>query len=698
MVPIMSCSYVSVFDVRKAALAGCSGPTLDKLTAVFRAPSFFLHYNHLYFHTGVDKETWSAGFLLAAPAALQLVAQLEQQLGVSLRQARGMISAAEEGKYLSLQAVSIPTDAMYQAIVKSFPKLVKQSKSQALYAESRRMLVNATRMAQPLPEPSPAAALQQQQRGSRCGRGSSSSVAGPAVMFLSLDFEWWERSEDVILEVGWSLWDSLTQQHRSRHWVIKEHLNKANGRFISDNRMRFLFGSSERGSLDSAMAALQAEVDAGGISEGLDRQQREALSAAGVELVLLGHGMNSDIEIAELYEIEWPQGMQTFDTQKLYMAWRLQELDAASAAKALEAVVGGGKGASKAAADVEDGLYDDDSADEDATGWADNGLQDEGDEGTAAAAAGDGMAALSLGNGHSKSAAGSAGGASSRGGTSPGGSVSRKGKPQVQNAPRVRPWPAGPPPADPNRPASSEQQQQQRDQAGKVDRQVSLAALLSALGIKFSKLHNAGNDARFTMEAFLALAGHTPCSDPLQAHMDFASTDARYQRQTEASLAAAAALGWETPGSPSPGPGTPTAGAGAGPRSNSSGVAGTGGYAAAAGGFGSRPGSNGGSEGGFGSDGDWQRNGRQQQQQLGKAWGAAAAMSQAGRGSAGGAASSGGGAWGKQGNGSAAGGGHAWGVAPQQQQASSHGVHGAFNSTVDSAREVAQYDSNPDGW
>jgi hypothetical protein len=50
-------------------------------------------------------------------------------------------------------------------------------------------------------------------------------------------------------------------------------LLQANGRFISDNRMRFLFGTSERGSLDSAMNALQAEVDAGGISEGLDRQQ-----------------------------------------------------------------------------------------------------------------------------------------------------------------------------------------------------------------------------------------------------------------------------------------------------------------------------------------------------------------------------------------------------------------------------------------
>jgi hypothetical protein len=48
----MSDAFVSVFDIRKAGLAGCSGPTLDKLSAVFRAPSFFLHYNHLDFYTG----------------------------------------------------------------------------------------------------------------------------------------------------------------------------------------------------------------------------------------------------------------------------------------------------------------------------------------------------------------------------------------------------------------------------------------------------------------------------------------------------------------------------------------------------------------------------------------------------------------------------------------------------------------------
>jgi hypothetical protein len=229
------------------------------------------------------------------------------------------------------------------------------------------------------------------------------------------------------------------------------------------------------------------------------RLQKEALKAAGVELVLVGHGMNSDVEIAELYEIERPQGMQTLDTQKLYMAWQLKQLNAGAAAKALEALVGGGKGGSKsAAAEVED----DDSADEDAAGW------DEDDEGPAAAA-GKGIAALSLGvNGNCSSPTGS-------GATSPGGTAnSRKGKPQVQNPPRVRPWPAGPPPADPNRPASSseEQQQQQRDQAVKVERQVSLAALLSALGIKYGKLHNAGEGGCGEAESSIVSAFYGWCS------------------------------------------------------------------------------------------------------------------------------------------------------------------------------------------
>lgn len=52
-------------------------------------------------------------------------------------------------------------------------------------------------------------------------------------------------------------------------WFLLQH----NGRYISDNRMNFVFGTSERGSLEKAFDALQAELDALGVSEGLTRQQ-----------------------------------------------------------------------------------------------------------------------------------------------------------------------------------------------------------------------------------------------------------------------------------------------------------------------------------------------------------------------------------------------------------------------------------------
>lgn len=62
------------------------------------------------------------------------------------------------------------------------------------------------------------------------GRNGRSGAARPRVhMFVSLDFEWWEKSSDTILEVGWSLWDTVTQRHRTRHWIIRENLNKVGG-------------------------------------------------------------------------------------------------------------------------------------------------------------------------------------------------------------------------------------------------------------------------------------------------------------------------------------------------------------------------------------------------------------------------------------------------------------------------------------
>lgn len=57
-----------------------------------------------------------------------------------------------------------------------------------------------------------------------------------------------------------------------------------NGGYISDNRMNFIFGTSERGSLERAFDALQAELDAMGVSDGLTRQQEGGwLAGGGIE-------------------------------------------------------------------------------------------------------------------------------------------------------------------------------------------------------------------------------------------------------------------------------------------------------------------------------------------------------------------------------------------------------------------------------
>jgi hypothetical protein len=84
---------------------------------------------------------------------------------------------------------------------------------QELHAEVSQQLTEATALAQPAV-------------CHNAGKTGKHSGITPHRMFLSMDFEWWEKSSGVILEIGWSLWDTLTVKHRSRHWVIKENLNK----------------------------------------------------------------------------------------------------------------------------------------------------------------------------------------------------------------------------------------------------------------------------------------------------------------------------------------------------------------------------------------------------------------------------------------------------------------------------------------
>lgn len=183
--------------------------------------------------------------------------------------------------------------------------------------------------------------------------------------------------------------------------------------------------------------------------------QQLTLRKAGVKLVLVGHGMNQDLERAE-GEIEWPESMPIMDTQKLHLAYQLKQLDAAAAAKALEAVVAQkDKDTDAAEPLLEDGNdlgldSDTDEDERDLLGRITAGVDDiEDDDDSSLSDSTAGLAECSV-KGNSKGV----GKKTKADEVDVSGLVLVKTK-QPQLPKKVRPWPAGPAPEDLNKPASA---------------------------------------------------------------------------------------------------------------------------------------------------------------------------------------------------------------------------------------------------
>jgi hypothetical protein len=178
-----------------------------------------------------------------------------------------------------------------------------------------------------------------------------------------------------------------------------------------------------------------------------------------------------------------PAGMATFDTQKLFIAYQLEQLDAEAASKALHELLlrTGSRGAGPKPATLEqvDRYTDDEGGGSDSDGGAPGDLDsDDSDFGLPGAVSGLALARAGQpkpsSNGGSRIAA-----------------VQPPKRKAVQGAVRVRPWPAGPLPserADTAKPDDGKGAAA-RD---KLQRQVSLLNLLAALKIKAARLHNAG--------------------------------------------------------------------------------------------------------------------------------------------------------------------------------------------------------------
>lgn len=86
-----------------------------------------------------------------------------------------------------------------------------------------------------------------------------STSTGPVSHFLAIDTECWDqdtRDKDIIIEVGWSLVVPRTGgfQQDTTHFLVQESYedNLRNGKYVPDNRMRFLFGDESSIDVDTA--------------------------------------------------------------------------------------------------------------------------------------------------------------------------------------------------------------------------------------------------------------------------------------------------------------------------------------------------------------------------------------------------------------------------------------------------------------
>lgn len=188
--------------------------------------------------------------------------------------------------------------------------------------------------------------------------------------------------------------------------------------------------------------------------------------------------------------------MTTFDTQKLFVAFQLEQMDAAAASAALQDLMArrpsrggadnpnssGAKPTTLELVDTYDDTRESDDDDDDGYGVPDGDLDsDDSDYGLPGA-----VSSLSLAK-----AKGRPGSAGSANGSRIAAVQPAKPKP-VQGPVRVRPWPAGPLPSEREDNKGDTNKAESSKQKDKINRQIGLGPMLAELKIKGQRLHNAG--------------------------------------------------------------------------------------------------------------------------------------------------------------------------------------------------------------
>lgn len=117
-------------------------------------------------------------------------------------------------------------------------------------------------------------------------------VHGNKSIFISIDIEAYEVDHSILLEIGWSMYDAKTNQFMDQHYAIDSYRHLTNGRFVDDQRMHFIFGTTVWCSLRQAFKELRKDLDWAVKRDG--------------GFVLVGHGLDSDLKYLKEKKFMWP--------------------------------------------------------------------------------------------------------------------------------------------------------------------------------------------------------------------------------------------------------------------------------------------------------------------------------------------------------------------------------------------------------
>jgi hypothetical protein len=111
-------------------------------------------------------------------------------------------------------------------------------------------------------------------------------------VFIALDIEAYELDQSILLEIGWSMFDAKTGLFMDQHYIMDNYRHLKNGKFVDDQKEKFMFGTSVWCPLKHALVQFRKDLDWAVERDG--------------GFVLVGHGLDSDLKYLYQQKFLWP--------------------------------------------------------------------------------------------------------------------------------------------------------------------------------------------------------------------------------------------------------------------------------------------------------------------------------------------------------------------------------------------------------